>query len=90
MNKRAEELAIEYADKKLQAVAPELWEIGYTRYRKMSVQVMDGSDVEEAYQDGYEQAEKDTIELAQLWVDSGDANVMSFKQFLKKKSEEEQ
>ena len=32
---------------------------------------------------GYEQAEKDTIELAQLWVDSGDANIMSFKQFLK-------
>lgn len=29
------------------------------------------------------QAEKDYIELAQLWVDSGNANVMSFKQFLK-------
>lgn len=30
-----------------------------------------------------EQAEKDLIHLAQLWVDSGDANVMSFEQFLK-------
>lgn len=36
------------------------------------------------YIQGYEQAEKDTIKLAQLWVDSGDANVMSFKQFLKR------
>lgn len=33
---------------------------------------------------GYEQAEKDYIELAQLWVDSGDVNIMSFKQFLKR------
>ena len=32
---------------------------------------------------GYERAEKDYIELAQLWVGSGDANIMSFKQFLK-------
>lgn len=36
-----------------------------------------------AAQKGYEQAEKDYIELAQLWVDSGDANIMSFEQFLK-------
>ena len=35
------------------------------------------------YQHGYEQAERDFIDLAQLWVDSGDANVMSFQQFLK-------
>lgn len=35
------------------------------------------------YRKGYEQAEKDYIELAQLWVDSGDANIMSFKKFLK-------
>lgn len=33
--------------------------------------------------EGYEQAEKDYIKLAQLWVDSGDANVMSFERFLK-------
>ena len=32
---------------------------------------------------GYEQAEEDYIELAQLWVDSGNVNIMSFKQFLK-------
>lgn len=62
MSKRAEEKALEYADKKLQRADPELWETGYSRYRKMSVKVMDGSDVEEAYQEGYEQAEKDTIE----------------------------
>lgn len=41
------------------------------------------------YQKGYEQAEKDYIELAELWVASGDANVMSFKQFLKRKLGEE-
>ena len=35
------------------------------------------------YQEGYEQAEKDLIELAKLWVDSGEANIKSFKQFLK-------
>ncbi len=43
----------------------------------------------QVYIRGYEQAEKDYIELTQLWVDSGDANVMSFKQFLKRKLEEE-
>lgn len=32
---------------------------------------------------GYEQAEKDYTEYAQLWVDSGDANVKSFHRFLK-------
>ena len=32
---------------------------------------------------GYEQAEKDYIEYAQLWVDSGEVNIKSFKQFLK-------
>ena len=36
-----------------------------------------------AYQQGYEQAEKDYTEYAQLWVDSGDANVKSFHRFLK-------
>ena len=36
-----------------------------------------------AFIKGYEQAEKDLIPLAQLWVDSGDANVISFEQFLK-------
>lgn len=32
---------------------------------------------------GYEQAENDYTEYAQLWVDSGDANVKSFHRFLK-------
>lgn len=68
MSKRAVEKAIAYADKKLQVVDPELWETSYTRYRKMSFQVMSGGDVEEAYQDGYEQAEKDTIERALSWL----------------------
>lgn len=68
MSKRAEEKAIAYADRKLQVVDPELWETSYTRYRKMCVNVMSGSDVEEAYQDGYEQAEKDTIERAIQWL----------------------
>jgi hypothetical protein len=36
-----------------------------------------------AFIKGYEQAEKDYIEYAQLWVDSGEVNIKSFKQFLK-------
>lgn len=36
-----------------------------------------------AFIQGYEQAEKDYTEYAQLWVDSGDANVKSFHRFLK-------
>ena len=47
----------------------------------------DSKMLDEVYREvfmlGYEQAEKDLIPLAQLWVDSGDANVMSFEQFLK-------
>lgn len=42
-----------------------------------------------SYINGYEQAEKDYIELAQLWVDSGNVNIMSFKRFLKTKLAEE-
>ena len=45
-----------------------------------------------AYEDfiaGYEQAEKEYIELAQLWVDSGNVNIMSFKSFLKMWNEKE-
>ena len=36
-----------------------------------------------AFVKGYEQASKDYIEYAQLWVDSGEVNIKSFKQFLK-------
>ena len=35
------------------------------------------------FRQGYEQASKDYIEYAQLWVDSGEVNIKSFKQFLK-------
>lgn len=45
--------------------------------------------LQETYIEGYEQAEKDYIELAQLWVDSGNVNVMSFKSFLKMWHEKE-
>ena len=40
-------------------------------------------ELRKAFLQGYEQAEKVLNHLAQLWVDSGDANVMSFEQFLK-------
>lgn len=33
--------------------------------------------------EGYKQATKDYTEYAQLWVDSGEVNIKSFKQFLK-------
>ena len=36
-----------------------------------------------AFVKGYNQASKDYIEYAQLWVDSGEVNIKSFKQFLK-------
>ena len=60
----AEEKAIEYADKKLQVVDPELWQTGYSRYRKMSINVMDGSDVEEAFEEGA------TWQRNSVWHDS--------------------
>lgn len=40
-------------------------------------------DRRESYIKGYNQASKDYIEYAQLWVDSGEVNIKSFKQFLK-------
>lgn len=65
---KAEDLAIKYADNKLQMIDPELWQTRYSRYRKMGIRVMTGSDIEQAYQDGYEQAEKD---LVLRWDDIG-------------------
>ena len=35
------------------------------------------------YKQGYNQAQQDYIVYAQLWVDSGEVNIKSFKQFLK-------
>ena len=40
-------------------------------------------DCRELYIEGYNQAKQDYIEYAQLWIDSGEVNIKSFKQFLK-------
>ena len=66
MSKRAEELAEKYADRQLEIVDKELSESNYSRYTKMGVHLFEGSDIEEAYLNGYEQAEKD---LALTWED---------------------
>lgn len=50
---------------------------------KIGEQRIDQSSAREVYVEGYNQAEKDYIEYAQLWVDSGEVNIKSFKQFLK-------
>jgi hypothetical protein len=50
---------------------------------KICEQRIDQSSAREVYVEGYNQAEKDYIEYAQLWVDSGEVNIKSFKQFLK-------
>ena len=39
--------------------------------------------LKEEFLAGYNQAQQDYIEYAQLWVDSGEVNIKSFKQFLK-------
>lgn len=59
MSKRAEELSEKYADERLKIVDKELFETGYSRHTKMGVHVFDGSQIEEAFLDGYEQAERD-------------------------------
>ena len=55
----------------------------YTPWSEDGMSRKDNTEVIEACIKGYEQAEKDYIELAQLWLDSGYVNIMSFKQFLK-------
>ena len=70
MSKRAKEAALKAYPEKLE------WD-----YRDMDYDQNMESRI--AYQQGYEQAEKEILDLAQLWVDSGDANVMSFQKFLK-------
>lgn len=81
MSKRAEEAALKAYPPI--ATVPKLQDVGtgelydpHTHERLVYIQ-------------GYQQAEKDYIELAQLWVDSGNVNIMSFKRFLKTKLEEE-
>ena len=63
---KAEEKAIAYADNKLQIVDPEFAKSSYLRHNKMGVRLFSGDDIEEAYQDGYYQAEKDN---ALTWED---------------------
>lgn len=77
MSKRAEEA-------QASAILPE----SIISYAKEHA-VLSGLVYREGVKFGYEQAEKDYIELAQLWVDSGYVNIMSFKQFLKTKLEED-
>ena len=50
---------------------------------KIGEQRIEQSSAREVYVEGYKQAEQDYIEYAQLWVDSGEVNIKSFKQFLK-------
>ena len=59
----AENKAIAYADNKLQIQDPELYNTGYQRHVKMRVRVFSVGDVEEAYQNGYEDAIKDILEF---------------------------
>ena len=63
MSKLAEEFSIKYADNKLAIVDKELSETSYHRHIKMGVRIFNGSDIEQAAMDGYEQAEKDLIPL---------------------------
>lgn len=63
----AEEKSMAYADKKLKAADPKLAESGYQRHTKMRVNIFSGSDVEEAYQEGYEQGEQDLADRLPRW-----------------------
>ena len=63
----AEEKAMAYADRKLKVADPKLAESGYQRHTKMRVNMFSGGDVEEAYQDGYEQGEQDLADRLPKW-----------------------
>ena len=76
MSKKAEQRA-------LKAYPPTYTTVKRYAKRVKSELVDTHKPVRAIFQQGYEQAEKDLIPLAQLWVDSGDANVISFEQFLK-------
>ena len=71
MSKRAEEA-------QASAILPE----SIISYAKEHA-VLSGLVYREGVKYGYERAEKDYVELAQLWVGSGNVNIMGFKQFLK-------
>lgn len=72
MSKRAEQKSIEWQK------AHNPMAIGGGNF----ADIVDMYNTNPAYIAGYEQAEKDLIPLVQLWVDSGDANVVSFRRFL--------
>ena len=44
-------------------------------------------NINPAYVAGYEERERELIFLAEIWVDRGLANVMTFRQFLKQEGE---
>lgn len=55
----AEVKAEAYADEHLKLADPELANSGYSRHVKMGVHMFNGSDLEEAYLQGYEEGRKD-------------------------------
>ena len=68
---RAEEQALKAYPKATRDIGGIVVDIGHPQYMR------------DLYIEGYNQAEQDYIEYAQLWVDSGEVNIKSFKQFLK-------
>lgn len=74
MSKRAEEFSIKYADNKLSIVDKELSETSYHRHTKMGIRIFDGSDIEEAAKNGYEQAEKDVWERIEKYLSKRDSS----------------
>ena len=49
---KIDEMSVQYADKQLEIVDPELYATSYSRHTKMGIRVFCGSDIEEAYTDG--------------------------------------
>ena len=74
-----------YADKKLEAVDPELSATNYQRHTKMRVRIFDGSDVEEAHLDGMkemkQQMMKDAVdgEILDIFYPTGNSLELSAK-----------
>ena len=70
---KAEEKAIAYADARLELLRPDIAADNYSRGRKMSLDVFCGSEVESAYEEGYNEALKDIREDAIEGVIIGNA-----------------
>ena len=68
---KAEERALKAYPKATREIGGIVVDIGHPQYMR------------DLYIEGYNQAQQDYIEYAQLWVDSGEVNIKSFKQFLK-------